>query len=137
MLMTKQDGGFVVTHMELLSRTDLDSCVVKEIQALKHLRHPLHCPPFWHHLCKFNVLLFLHWHEMSLRQYLAQKPAEEQAKHDALCILKGLGHMHQAGYVHRDLKPDNTIADCQPLVAVIADLRTVHLGEDGRDLATT
>ena len=45
--------------------------------------------------------------------------------------------MHAAGYVHRDLKPANVLVDRQPLAAVISDLESAHLGEDGLDIVTT
>jgi serine/threonine protein kinase len=113
----------------------------KEIQALTNLSHPCIVHLFGVVFTTFNVQLFLQRHEMSLHQYLANgglgKPTEAQAKQIAVCILKGLAHMHAAGYVHRDFKPANSLVDCQPLVAVISDLGSAHLGEDARELATT
>ena len=119
------------------ARTDCDVDAEKEITALKHLVHPCIVRFFGVVLTTFNVQLFLQWHEMSLRRYLARKPVEAEAKQIALCILKGLAHMHAANYVHRDLKPDNILVDRQPLAAVISDLGSAHLGQDSRKLVTT
>ena len=118
-------------------RIDLDSYVHKEIQALANLAHPCIVHLFGVIFTTFNVQLFLQRHDMSLHQYLLQRPAEAQAKQIAQCILKGLVHMHAAAYVHRDLKPKNILVDCQPLAAVISDLGSAHLGEDALDIATT
>ena len=118
-------------------RIDLDSYVHKEIQALANLAHPCIVNLFGVIFTTFNVQLFLQRHDMSLHQYLLQRPAEAQAKQIAQCILKGLVHMHAAAYVHRDLKPKNILVDCQPLAAVISDLGSAHLGEDALDIATT
>ena len=118
-------------------RIDLDSYVHKEIQARANLAHPCIVHLFGVIFTTFNVQLFLQRHDMSLRQYLSRRPAEAQAKHIALCILKGIVHMHAAAYVHRDFKPANISVDCQPLAAVIPDLGSAHLGEDALDIATT
>ena len=119
------------------TRTNCDVDAEKEITALKQLVHPCIVRFFGVVLTTFNVQLFLQWHEMSLRRYLARKPVEAEAKQIALCILKGLAHMHAANYVHRDLKPDNILVDRQPLAAVISDLGSAHLGQDSRKLVTT
>ena len=119
------------------ARKDCDVDAEKEVTALKHLVHPCIVRFFGVILTTFNVQLFLQWHEMSLRRYLARKPAEAEAKQVALCILKGLAHMHAANYVHRDLKPDNILVDRQPLAAVISDLGSAHLGQESRKLVTT
>ena len=113
------------------------SYVDNEIQALTNLKHPCIVALFGVVHTIFNVQLFLQQHEMSLHQYLAQRPSEAQAKQVSICILKGLAHMHAAGYVHRDLKPGNILVDQQPLAAVIADLGAAHLGETARDKPTT
>jgi serine/threonine protein kinase len=122
-------------------RVDEDVHMHKEIQALTDLSHPCIVQLFGVVFTTFNVQLFLQRHEMSLHQYLANGgpggPTEAQAKQIAVCILGGLAHMHAAGYVHRDLKPANILVNCHPLVAVISDLGSAHLGEDARDLATT
>jgi serine/threonine protein kinase len=118
-------------------RIDKDSFVDDEIKALTHLVHPCIVRLFGVIWTTFNVQLFLQWHEMSLRDYLARRPAEAKANQVALCILKGLSHMHAAGYVHRDLKPANILVDRQPLAAIISDLGAAHFGEDGLDIVTT
>jgi len=127
--------------VKVLSRnpawTDCDVDAEKEITALKHLVHPCIVRFFGVILTTFNVQLFFQWHEMSLSRYLARKPVEAEAKQVALCILKGLAHMHAANYVHRDLKPDNILVDRQPLAAVISDLGSAHLGQESRKLVTT
>ena len=131
-----------VVAVKLVERSPLQmdeaAFVDNEIKALTHLVHPYIVHIFGVIFTMFNVQLFLQQHEMSLHKFLAQRPITcPDAKHIARCILKGVAHMHAAGYVHRDLKPTNILMDLQPLAAIISDLGAAHLGEDSCELVTT
>ncbi len=41
-----------------------------------------------------------------LHQHIRSVIDEDGAKHIAMQILKGLSYMHEAGYTHRDIKPE-------------------------------
>ncbi|KAK9161315.1 hypothetical protein Syun_007656 [Stephania yunnanensis] len=47
---------------------------------------------------------------------------EKEVRHYMFQLLMGLAHMHQQGYVHRDLQPENVLVDFDGLHVKIADL---------------
>lgn len=108
-----------------------------EILALKHLAHPCIVQLRAVIATAFNVQLYLRRHETCLHNFLQQRPPEAQAKQIAYCVTRGLAYMHGEGFVHRDLKPANILVDRLPLAAVISDLGSAHLGEDGHGNCTT
>jgi serine/threonine protein kinase len=38
-----------------------------------------------------------------------------------LQVIKGVNELHQLGYVHRDLKPDNIVLNLEPLEVRVID----------------
>jgi serine/threonine protein kinase len=60
--------------------------------------------------------------------------AARRALHIARHVLRGLGHAHQAGIVHRDVKPDNVILvhqDGVPDFAKVLDFGIAHFTDGG------
>ena len=133
--------------VKLLSRNPLhaesDSDLRNEIKALTDLAHPCILHLFGVVFTMCNVQLFCRRHDTTLLRWMtplsgwATRPCEAEAKHIIGCILKGVAHMHAAGYVHRDLKPANILMNREPLAAIIGDLGAAHLGEDSPDVVTT
>ena len=62
--------------------------------------------------------------------------AARRALHIARHVLRGLGHAHQAGIVHRDVKPDNVILvqqDGVPDFAKVLDFGIAHFMDAARE----
>jgi eukaryotic-like serine/threonine-protein kinase len=62
--------------------------------------------------------------------------AARRALHIARHVLRGLGHAHQAGIVHRDVKPDNVILvqqDGVPDFAKVLDFGIAHFMDGARE----
>lgn len=58
---------------------------------------------------------------MNLRQYLYRQREPEQLKQIMKLVIKGIEQLHQLGYVHRDLKPDNIVLNLEPLDVRVID----------------
>lgn len=69
-------------------------------------------------------------HLRKLKQF-----SELQAKHIAACIVLALGHLHDSGYIYRDLKPENVLMDQAGYVKLTDFGLAKNIGV--RDLAKT
>lgn len=58
---------------------------------------------------------------MSLRKYLSYHRQAAQLKDIMFHVLRGITELHQLGYVHRDLKPDNIVLSLNPLEVRVID----------------
>ena len=64
---------------------------------------------------------------MTLRTYLRHHRKPEDLNKILLEALNGLEELHELGYIHRDLKPDNIVLNLEPLEVKIIDFDAVLL----------
>ena len=124
-------------------RDDLRDRLRVEGQALARLRHPhlVMVTDFGETRSGRPYIVMEHLDGLSLREDLRARevipPAE--AAEIARQMLHGLHAAHQAGLIHRDIKPDNvflcTTADRRPFVKVL-DFGIVKIAQAGRDPRT-
>lgn len=64
---------------------------------------------------------------MSFRSYLRKHRQPEQLKLILLEAISGIEQLHELGFVHRDIKPDNIVLNLQPLEVRLIDFDAVCL----------
>jgi len=123
-----------VLHPELAVSVAADR-FLREIRYASQLHHP-HIAP----LVDSGETDYLLWLVMpyvagdTLRQVLRRerKLPVDRAVRTASEILEALGHAHEHGFAHRDIKPDNIV--CSPSGAMLVDFgiarAIAHSGED-------
>lgn len=111
----------------------------REARAAASLQHPNIVPA--HDVDQDGELHFLvmdYVEGVNLQQLIGRrkKPITVlRACHYILQAAKGLAHAHEAGLVHRDVKPANSLLDRQGVVRVL-DLGLARFYEDNQDLLT-
>jgi serine/threonine protein kinase len=59
--------------------------------------------------------------EMSFRDYLEEHRDSRHLSKMLFMVIEGVRELHELGYVHRDLKPDNIAVNLKPLQVVVID----------------
>lgn len=49
--------------------------------------------------------------DLRLHLFFRKKFQENEARFFAGCLLLGFKHIHENGFIHRDIKPDNIVLD--------------------------
>lgn len=85
---------------------------IEEAQLLMSLSHP-NIVPVIEAFKKFGtayfVMPFISGQTLSSWIYSNSSPTQEQLENIFISLLEGLKYLHQKGYLHRDIKPDNVI----------------------------
>ena len=113
-----------ITHAKFYT---LQQCLlVREVQALRRLRHP-NIVGLQELIRDQDVLyLVLEFVDTTLHQWLKKQPEpppEPTVRAVARRLMLGLRHMHERGFVHRDVKPQN--------ILVSDDMRDLKLCDFG------
>ena len=128
-----------VLHPELAVSVAADR-FLREIRYASQLHHP-HIAP----LIDSGESDYLLWFVMpyiagdTLRQVLRRErtlPIDRSVR-IATEVLDALGHAHERGLAHRDIKPDNIVCSASGEATVAADGRTRKLRSRGCVLGTT
>ncbi|MEZ4310884.1 MAG: serine/threonine-protein kinase [Polyangiaceae bacterium] len=128
---------------DLLGKPEMLDRMRVEAQALARIRHPhlVMVTDFGRTAAGRPFIVMERLNGCSLREELAQRPVipVEEAAEIGRQILLGLSAAHDAGLVHRDIKPDNIFLcatrDGRPFVKVL-DFGVVKIAQAGRDPRT-
>ena len=124
--------GRAVKYVKWYNDED-DRFKLREIQALEDCRHPNVVMLLDYEYFKGSLYLVMECWTTTLAIRLQHAAMTlPQANWVLLHILRGLAHMHECGYLHRDLKPDNILLRNNSLDPKVAELCLTDLG-----LATT
>ena len=68
-----------------------------------------------------HLALQMKKYDMDLREYLEKHRDVRYLTKIFTQVIEGLAELHNLGYVHRDLKPDNVVLTLRPLNCAIID----------------
>jgi serine/threonine protein kinase len=68
-----------------------------------------------------HIALKFKKYEMTLREYLEDYRDPLQLGEIFVNIINGVKELHEMGYIHRDLKPDNVVLNRRPLQVEVID----------------
>jgi len=108
---------------------------VEEGQTLAGLHHPSILPIheiFDAHGTAYLVTAFIEGGNLENWLRDVQHPAEKDLRSIALCLLDALELVHQRGYLHRDVKPENILMDRQNLRPVLIDFGNARVATGER-----
>jgi len=86
---------------------------------LKQLPHIAHLKAVF--IGATHIAFSLEEYDMDLRDYLEEHRDPKQLPRILEQVIAGVESLHQLGYVHRDLKPDNIVITLRPLKATLID----------------
>ncbi|KAK9144573.1 hypothetical protein Sjap_004476 [Stephania japonica] len=132
-------SGDVVAIKELLKDLGFDvtswkECLnSREVKALRDLDHPNIVKLKQLIMNSKKLYLIMEYMDMTITQFMSKKVIDHNNKvrNVAIQLFQALAYMHQKGYFHRDLKPDNILVSHG--VVKLADLgmsREVSMGGD-------
>ena len=93
-----------------------------QVSDAKHLPHLLGV-----YIGVNHVALCMPKFEMDYREYLENHRDHRHLGRILLMVIDGLNELHEMGYVHRDLKPDNIGINLKPLYACVIDFDRAQL----------
>ncbi|NUP10463.1 MAG: serine/threonine protein kinase [Polyangiaceae bacterium] len=117
-------------HPHLVRSADARLRFVQEARTLRHVTHPNIGRVLDVLETEGLPTLVLEYYEgQSLRQLIEQRGAFEPFVAISIlrCLAQGLGGLHSAGWVHRDVKPENVMV-LDPTGAPPTDLRLLDFG---------
>ena len=117
--------------------TDIER-VTREIHILKRIRHP-HIIQLYEIIeTKTQLFLFTeHASKGELFNYIVtkQKIPENEACKFFQEIISGINYLHKLNIVHRDMKPENLLLDCNNSIKII-DFGLSNTYKEGESLKT-
>jgi serine/threonine protein kinase/formylglycine-generating enzyme required for sulfatase activity len=123
----RERDGMTVVAKSPRDRTHLEWArqrFVEEGQTLASLHHPSILPIyeiFEEHGTAYLVTAFIEG--VNLEDWLrkVRRPAEKELRSIAVCLLEALEIVHERGYLHRDVKPENILMDRRDRRPILID----------------
>lgn len=103
----------ILKKQHVISANQLEHTMT-EMKVLSGVHHPFLVPlrHAFHTESKiYFVMDFMKGGELFQHMRRVGKFTEDQTKFIIACLVLGLGHLHSAGYIYRDLKPENVLLD--------------------------
>jgi serine/threonine protein kinase len=108
---------------------------VEEGQTLAGLHHPSILPIyeiFEEHGTAYLVTAFIEGESLEDWLRKVQRPAERDLRSIAICLLDALELVHERGYLHRDVKPENILMDRLNRRPVLIDFGNARVASGAR-----
>ena len=74
-----------------------------------------------------HASLYMPTYQMDFRRYLRVERDARKLGKILMLVANGLKELHELGYVHRDMKPENIVLNLQPTVVRIVDFNRTCL----------
>jgi len=113
---------------------------VEEGQTLAGLHHPSILPIyeiFEEHGTAYLVTAFIEGENLEDWLRKVQRPPESDLRFIAFCLLDALELVHERGYLHRDVKPENILMDRQNRRPVLIDFGNARVATSAKTSSLT
>lgn len=119
-----EDAGFIdLLRTEHVIGSSIDHPVIRKVYELRLMRHRLRV---------HGAILFMEYVEgISMADKEFRRPLEEILRIFGE-VARGLRAMHQAGYVHADLKPGNILTTADDGRAALRSVKLIDLGQSAK-----
>ena len=101
----------ILSKKHILDKNELEHTKAEKL-VMKHVHHPFIVSLKYSFVTKTSlcfVMEFMKGGELFQHLKRMKRFTENQTKFIAACIILALGHLHNSGFIYRDLKPENVL----------------------------